>query len=168
MAIINVVGRITRDFELQTSENNGTKFVKFGLADNEWIKGKQETTFYECTVFGADAERLIKAMAGKGSVLNVCGKFRVHEYRTDNGDGELRRSNIISALSWSYVPGTSGNRNGSSNANGNGSTSGNGGGSSNGASGASGANSHAAPHTENEYPDNHNYSGYGGYDDSVY
>jgi len=168
MAIINVVGRVTRDFELQTSENGNTKYVKFGLADNEWVKGKQETTFYECTVFGADAERLIKAMAGKGSVLNVCGKFRVHEYRTDNGDGELRRSNIISVLSWSYVPGTSGNRNGSSNANGNSSTNGNGGNNSNGTSGTNGANNHVAPNAEHEYPEAYNHNGYDGYEDGVY
>ena len=66
MTTISTIGRITKDFELRTSEKSGCVYANFSLAINEGFGDKQKTTYFECCVFGSDAERLVKAKAKKG------------------------------------------------------------------------------------------------------
>jgi len=104
MMTITTNGRITKDVELKTSEKNGCAYVNFSLAVNEGYGDKQKTTFFECTVFGADAERLVKAKAKKGSLIQVTGKFGTSEFSRNNGSQGY--SLKITVLAWSYIPGT--------------------------------------------------------------
>ena len=133
MTTITTIGRITKDFELRKSENSGCVYANFSLAVNEGYGDNQKTTFFECVVFGADAERLIKAKAKKGSLIQVMGKFGTSEFTRN--DGRPGYSLKITVLAWSYIPGAgsqkdgsdangvhadNGNRNGNSSYNGNG------------------------------------------------
>ena len=59
MTTIITIGRITKDFELRKSEK-GCVYANFNIAVNEGVGGSQKTMFYECTVFGADANALLK------------------------------------------------------------------------------------------------------------
>jgi len=114
MTIITTVGRITKDFELQTSEGKGIKYVKFSLVVNEWVNNKPKETYFNCTVFGLDAERLVKAKAKKGSLLQISGKFGTTEFERNNGDKGYSLDIIVHA--WSYIPGASSNgKNGNGN-----------------------------------------------------
>ena len=106
MTTIITIGRVTKDFELKTS-NKGCVYANFSIAVNEGVGGKLKTVFYECTVFGTEAERLVKAKARKGSQLHVTGKFGVSEFTRTNG--EPGYSLKITVLAWSYIPGANGN-----------------------------------------------------------
>jgi single-strand DNA-binding protein len=122
MMTITTNGRITKDFELKTSEKSGCLFANFSLAVNEGFGDIQKTTFFDCIVFGADAERLIKAKAKKGSLVQVTGKFGTTEFTRRSG--EPGYSLTITVLAWSYIPGTGGHKdangtNGNSDADGN-------------------------------------------------
>ena len=110
MTIITSVGRITRDLELKTIEESGLLYVNFGLAVDEGYGEKKKTIFYDCTIYGPEAEWIIKAKAKKGSVIQVSGKFWVSEYPRKNGEG-TGYSLKIKVLAWSYIPGASSNTN---------------------------------------------------------
>jgi len=107
MTTITTIGRITKDFKLKTSEKSGCVYANFSLAVNEGYGDKQKTTFFECTVFGPEAERLMKAKAKKGSLIQVTGKFGTTEFKRANG--EQGYSLKITVLAWNYIPGTNGN-----------------------------------------------------------
>ena len=107
MTTIITTGRITKDFELRKSEKSGCVYANFSLAVNDGFGSNQKTMYYECTVFGADAERLVKAKAKKGSLIQVNGKFGVSEFTRTNG--ELGYSLKITVLAWSYIPGATSN-----------------------------------------------------------
>ncbi|MCL2047378.1 MAG: single-stranded DNA-binding protein [Defluviitaleaceae bacterium] len=110
MTTVSTIGRITKDFELRTSEKSGCIYANFSLAVNEGFGDNQKTTFFECTVFGADAERLIKAKAKRGSLLQITGKLGTSEFTRRNG--EQGYSLTITVLAWSYIPGTNGGNGG--------------------------------------------------------
>ena len=121
MTTINTIGRVTKDVELKKTKDGSNVFVNLSVAVNEGFGDKQRTIYYSVIIFGADAERLIKAKVKKGSLLNISGRFSLSEYTKK--DGTLSYSlNITDAL-WSYVPGaasqskdSSNNENGSSQA----------------------------------------------------
>jgi single-strand DNA-binding protein len=80
MTTITTIGRITRDLELKTGEKSGCVYTNFSLAVNEGFGDSQKTMFFDCVAFGPDAERLIKAKAQKGSMIQVTGKFGTTEF----------------------------------------------------------------------------------------
>ena len=110
MTTINTVGRITKDLELKTFESTGDKYVNFGLAVNQGFGEKQKPVFYECSIYGKDAERIVKAGAKKGSAININGLFEVSEYQRQDGSGTGYKLKI-KVLAWSYVPGNGSNKN---------------------------------------------------------
>ncbi|MCL2621130.1 MAG: single-stranded DNA-binding protein [Defluviitaleaceae bacterium] len=112
MMIMSAIGRITKDFEVKTSDK-GVDYAHFGFAVNEGFGNNKKTTYFDCAVFGAEAQRLFKAKARKGSLINVTGKFSKEEYdyKEGGGKGVSLRLNI---LTWGYIPGTGGNNNGGS------------------------------------------------------
>ncbi|MCL2873854.1 MAG: single-stranded DNA-binding protein [Defluviitaleaceae bacterium] len=102
MMTITGFGRITKDLELKKGKESGCVYVNFSLAVNEVISGKQKVTYYECTAFGTEAERLVNAKAKKGSVIQVTGKLGTSEFTRDNG--QLGYSLKINVHAWSYIP----------------------------------------------------------------
>lgn len=102
MTTITTIGRITRDFELKTGEKSGCVYANFSLAVNEGYGDSQKATYFECTAFGADAERLVKAKAKKGSLIQVTGKFSTSEFVRTNGDPGYSLKIIV--LAWDYIP----------------------------------------------------------------
>jgi len=95
-------------FELKKSEKSGCVYANFSIAVNEGFGDKQKTTYFECTVFGAEDERLQKAKAKKGSQLQITGKFGTSEF--ERKDGTPGHSLTILVLAWSYIPGTGGQK----------------------------------------------------------
>ena len=68
---IITTGRVTADLELKTSQNGkNTKYVQFGLAVNKGYGEKEHPNFYNCLLYGEDAQRIIDAKVKKGSLLS--------------------------------------------------------------------------------------------------
>ena len=110
MTTITTIGNITRDFELKKGKGESdVVYVNFGLGVNEGYGEKRTTTYYECSVFGHEAKRLVDAKAKKGSLITVSGKFSISEHiRESNGEKVCKHN--INILQWSYIPGTGGRK----------------------------------------------------------
>jgi len=106
MTTITTIGRITKDFELKQSERSDCKYANFSIVVNDGFGDNQTTRFFECIAFNADAERLIKAKAKKGSLIQVTGNFSTKDYTRKNG--EPGYSLKIAVHAWAYIPGTGG------------------------------------------------------------
>ena len=59
-----IIGRITKDIELRTTEK-GTNVVKLNIAVNN---GKEDTTFFPITLFNKTAE-LVNKYCDKGDLI---------------------------------------------------------------------------------------------------
>lgn len=97
------VGRITRDFEIQTSAS-GTSYGKNTLAINRNRKngnGEYEADFIPFAVFGKTAEFAEKYFK-KGDPIAICGELQSSQY-TDK-DGNKRTGYEIIAGNIGFVP----------------------------------------------------------------
>ena len=99
---VSLVGRVTKDVELQTSAG-GTKYVQFGLAVNKGYGEQQHPNFYQCSLFGEAAERMVKAKVKKGSLLNVIGDLDVTDYE-NRSTGQLTTTLKVRVYDWDYIP----------------------------------------------------------------
>ena len=73
-----IVGRITKDLELRSTES-GNKVCKFSLAVN---RDRDTTDFINCMVWNQQAENLCKYQS-KGSLISVVGSIRTGSYEKD-------------------------------------------------------------------------------------
>ena len=80
-----VVGRLTRDPELRTTQD-GLAIVRFSVAVSEPMNrdGERETNYINCTSFGRQAENISK-YCRKGSMVSVEGRIRTRSYDAQDG-----------------------------------------------------------------------------------
>jgi single-strand DNA-binding protein len=82
-----LMGRITKDLELKTSQA-GTSFLSFTLAVNrQFVKQGEErqADFISCKAFGKTAENIAKFFL-KGSLIAIEGRIQTGSY--DNKEGQ--------------------------------------------------------------------------------
>lgn len=77
-----LVGRLTRDPELQKSAN-GTSYVRFTVAVNRQFN-RDETDFIGCVAFGNTAD-FIGNYLNKGSLVSVEGRIETGRYEDNTG-----------------------------------------------------------------------------------
>lgn len=97
---ITLIGRLTKDVEIETNEA-GTTRGKFTLAVNRVnIKeGMQEADFIPCTIWNKQAENLAKYQ-GKGSLVGIEGTLKVDRYEKD---GENKTYTYVQVLNVEYL-----------------------------------------------------------------
>ena len=81
MNFVCIVGRLTKDIELRTTDN-GKNVVKFTLAVN---KDKEHTNFINCVVWNKLAETMAK-YCKKGDLIGVNGEIQTGSYENSKGD----------------------------------------------------------------------------------
>lgn len=81
MNIVIVSGNLTKDIELRYL-NDGTALAHFSIAVNEKYKDKEQTHFFEVTVWGKTAENCAKYL-GKGSKVLVQGSLKQESWEKD-------------------------------------------------------------------------------------
>ena len=79
MNSIHLVGRITKDLEVRTT-NNLKSVCEFSLAVNRM--GTDKADFITCQIWGTQAENL-KKYQGKGSLVGIVGNLRVDTYEIE-------------------------------------------------------------------------------------
>ena len=98
-AILTILGRATRDPEMQQGKNSGTEYVSLDIAVSQRGQdGKEETIYYQCYFNKFLAERLAKAGVKKGTGLtkedflqisshdgHPCLRLYPSHYRADSG-----------------------------------------------------------------------------------
>lgn len=102
MAQVYVIGRITADLELRTSEKNHP-YVRFDIAENIGSRQNLHTQYFQICAWGEDAGRLMKAHAKKGSLIWVSGALELEQYVKRDGVTADRRMKIL-LDNWGFVP----------------------------------------------------------------
>ena len=72
MAQIYVIGRITSDIEVKSSQK-GNDYVRFDIAENIGSKDRSRTQYFQVWAFNENARKLIASKAKKGSLVAVSG-----------------------------------------------------------------------------------------------
>jgi len=98
-------GRLGRDPELKFSQA-GKAYANFGVACTErvregddWVDGN--TTWYDCVVFGKQAENAVEALR-KGDLVTVGGRHKLEYF--EGKDGATRASAAVTVESIGKVP----------------------------------------------------------------
>lgn len=92
MNVLSITGRLTRDPEYTAANGTRSQYARFAVAvDNEFGDG---TTFFDCIVFGKQADSVEK-FCHKGKLVGVYGAHEQSEYTDKNGD--KRRSFSLKA-----------------------------------------------------------------------
>jgi single-strand DNA-binding protein len=94
MNSINVVGRLTRDPELRTTEG-GTEIAGMRLAVPRRLKGgdQQPPVYVDVTAFGKLAETCAEYL-GKGRRVAVSGRLEYSEW-TDDDDAKHSKHEVV-------------------------------------------------------------------------
>ena len=90
-----LVGRLTRDPELRKA-NSGNPVASFSIAVDNRMKnpdGSRGTTFMNCSIFGNQAENLVK-FTRKGSMVGVEGSLNQRNFTRQDGS----RGSVIEVI----------------------------------------------------------------------
>jgi single-strand DNA-binding protein len=101
-----LIGRLTKDPDLNFAAGTGTAVCRFGLAVTRPFK-KDETDFINCIAFGKTGETIAQYLT-KGRQLAVTGAIRTGSY--DTKDGTKRYTTDVVVDSFEFI-GSNGNNN---------------------------------------------------------
>lgn len=107
---VELVGRLTRDVEIRTTES-GTVTARFSIAVSRRFKnaeGVYEADFINCVTFGKTAEFIGKYFS-KGSMIGVTGRIQTGNYT--NKDGQKVYTTDVVIEECEFVTGKSDNNN---------------------------------------------------------
>ena len=109
-AILTILGRATRDPEMQQGKNSGTEYVSLDIAVSQRGQdGKEETIYYQCYFNKFLAERLAKAGVKKGTGLMIYGDLELHPFIYQKGKRksfqEVTKVNTTSEISTGLISG---------------------------------------------------------------
>lgn len=102
-----LIGRLTRDPELNHAAGSGTAVCRFNLAVARPFK-KDETDFINCIAFGKTGETIAQYMT-KGRQLAVTGSIRTGSY--DAKDGTKRYTTDVTVDLFEFIGNGQGNNN---------------------------------------------------------
>lgn len=86
MANIAFVGSLGRDSELKATPNN--MLLKFTVASNTGYKDKKVTSWFNCNLWGRQAE-VLEPYLKKGTKVFITGEFEAREYEKKDGSKGL-------------------------------------------------------------------------------
>lgn len=113
MNCVSLVGRITKDLELKQAGQ--TSKCDFTIAVNRTFarEGQQQADFINITVFGKQAENLVKYQS-KGNLISVAGALNIDQYQDKEGNN--RSFTKVLANSIGYLESNKSNNNQGNNA----------------------------------------------------
>lgn len=92
---IILMGRLTRDVEIRTSQS-GTSIGRTSIAVDRRAKGKddKEADFFNVTAFGKTAE-LMEKWSGKGRRVLIDGRIQNSKYKDNEGNERIWTEVIV-------------------------------------------------------------------------
>ncbi|MCC8026628.1 MAG: single-stranded DNA-binding protein [Clostridium sp.] len=103
MSLSFTIGRVTADFELQTS-TNGVPYVRFGIAETLGYGETARPQYLQVWAWREDAKRLIKRKVKKGSLIWVSGSLEMESYQKRDGNTTDKRLKVT-LDNWDFIPG---------------------------------------------------------------
>jgi len=95
MNLAVLVGRLTKDIELQTTKNK-TSVASFTLAINEGYGDRKNTEFIDCVAWKGIAEFLNK-YAKKGDIISVEGRLANNFYEGSDGKS-IKKTEVVARI----------------------------------------------------------------------
>lgn len=92
---IYLIGNSARDVELETKGE--TKFAKISLAVTRKFD-KEQTDWFNCTVFGALAEKVASVYVKKGTKVAITGRIEFSDYEKEDGTKTKTHTVIVEDL----------------------------------------------------------------------
>ena len=102
MSQINIIGRVTADFELQTSAK-GVPYVRFSMVETIGYGENVRAQYLQVWAWREKAEQLIKLKVKNGSQLWVSGSLELETYQKRDSKGKDKRLKVI-LDNWRFVP----------------------------------------------------------------
>lgn len=93
---VNLIGRITNDLKLRTTQENKS-VCEFTIAVNRI--GSDKTDFINCCVWGEQAENL-KQYQCKGSLVAIRGNVRVDKYKDSEGKDKYKNYIFVKEIEY--------------------------------------------------------------------
>lgn len=81
-AKVTLIGNVTRDVEV--GDANGTRYAKLALATNKKVKGQDQASFWNVTLFGKLAD-IAAQYVKKGNPVFIDGEISQRKYTDKNG-----------------------------------------------------------------------------------
>lgn len=90
---VSIIGRITNDLEVRVVGND-LKVLSFSIAYNERRREKDETSFFDVTAWGRQAE-VIANYFRKGHRIGISGRLRQERFKDRDGNNRSRISIVL-------------------------------------------------------------------------
>lgn len=90
MKIIMIDGRLGRDAEISNSKQ-GKKYIRFSVANNVFVNGKEETEWYDVTSFDDFIINVRSKILTKGTYVMISGTPSETIYTRRDGTEEISR-----------------------------------------------------------------------------
>ena len=90
---VSIIGRITNDLEVRVVGND-LKVLSFSIAYNERRREKDETSFFDVTAWGRQAE-VIANYFRKGHRIGVSGRLRQERFKDRDGNNRSRITIVL-------------------------------------------------------------------------
>lgn len=84
---ISIVGRITKDVQLQTASTNGAEYARFNVAvqgETKDADGKRKADFFTCIAWRETAKTIAKYFK-KGNPIGIIGSMNSRSYQKEDG-----------------------------------------------------------------------------------
>ena len=78
-----MIARLSKDPEF-TYVTSGTALLKFSVATSHYVKGEERASFFDCQLWGKQAESIKDYMA-KGKQVGLHGEIRQERYTDNSG-----------------------------------------------------------------------------------
>lgn len=101
---VNLIGNVTRDFELKTSAS-GADYVNFSIGITR-SRQRDRTDFINITAFGKTAEICAKYL-NKGSRVGITGELQTDKYTGKDGTTKYTTQVVISNIDFLNAKGES-------------------------------------------------------------
>lgn len=94
---IYLIGNSARDVELETTANESKVFARISLAVTRRFD-KEKTDWFNCTVFGALAEKVASVYVKKGTKVAITGRIEFNDYEKEDGTKVKNHTVIVEEL----------------------------------------------------------------------
>lgn len=97
MVQVNIIGNLTADAEIKTSQDTGTKFLQGRIAAG--VGRDDDTEFYAFTAFGNFAAKNFAQYMTKGRQVFISGELRVRVHVSpDTGKTYINRDVVVRTI----------------------------------------------------------------------
>lgn len=94
---VTMVGRLTKDPEIQKIVSTGTTIGRFSIANNQYFRGEEKTSFFDCVTFNKTAEN-VYSHVHKGDLVGVVGRIQTSQYTAKDGTKRVSTDILVNDI----------------------------------------------------------------------